>query len=183
MNARAKTQSAGGTEDLDLSHAQNHRATYYDPSQLPTVSAADAGVTVQRGARQTPVPEVLKGVVRDRDGRFSATAVASPGLLPSSQAVPLVVIVAGFGAAQSWPSLVLLDGARRLPVAGCDGSSGDVPQFDLILLVPRDDTTSVLPCFGSQGCDKAGIDFAKSGLTVGLASFKKGGMCPSANPN
>jgi hypothetical protein len=56
-------------------------------------------------------------------------------------------------------------------VAACTGN-GDAKEpgvggwFDLVLLLPHGDTSSVLPCSGSQGCPKEGINLGPSGLNV-----------------
>jgi hypothetical protein len=53
-------------------------------------------------------------------------------------------------------------------VMSCDSAArnGNGASFDLVLLVPRGDTSSILPCFGSQGCRPEGVGPKSSGLNV-----------------
>lgn len=101
-------------------------------------------------------PVVVLGLEGVRAGRWSSKLASSGGQLPSANAVPLVVLVAGFGAEQAWPAFLHLDGARLPVVAACAGNDdaeepGVGGWFDLVLLLPHGDTSSVLPCSGSQG--------------------------------
>ena len=115
-----------------------------------------------RGYRREAAELATDGVAREMEGRLHAMN-AQGGLLPSTKTLPLVVIVAGEGAFQAWPTVLFVDAARlSFPSSGATSQ----PAFDLILLVPKDDTTSLLPCFGSQGCRPEGVDATASGLRV-----------------
>ena len=162
--AQSSGRGVASLERLDLTEVRLRRSTYYDPLHTEKDSKLLVTINHQRGTKSAVNDALIEDIGKEREARFSATAAASPGALPSSLAMPLVVLVAGRGALHAWPTLLYLDASRTPPVASCAGGSS--PRFDLVLLVPHDDASSLLPCFGSQGCDKAGIALGASGLTV-----------------
>jgi len=155
---------ARGPEVLDLTAVMSSRATYYDPISPPSPDTIPMA-KLQRNGASSSREKVAKAILMERDGRFSAgAAAASKSILPSVRHAPLVVIVAGAGAEQAWSSLLMVDSARLSVVSdGCGGSSS---WFDLILLVPHGDSSSLIPCQGSQGCRSEGVGLGPSGLRV-----------------
>lgn len=129
---------------------------------------AHANVALRHGSSARAVVAGLEG---ERSSRWSSKSALPRGQLPNIKAVPLVVLVAGFGAEQAWPAFLHLDGARVPVLATCaeDGENEESALgswFDLVLLLPHGDKSSVLPCSGSQGCPKDGINLGPSGLNV-----------------
>jgi hypothetical protein len=154
----------GTTEVLDLGEQTATRTQF----GYRGGDHVNAKVTLRHGSSARAV---VAGLESERTSRWSSKSALPTGQLPNIKAVPLVVLVAGFGAEQAWPAFLHLDGARVPVLAACtDGGDIEEPTFgnwfDLVLLLPHGDKSSVLPCSGSQGCPKDGINLGPSGLNV-----------------